>query len=395
MTDSPGFVSSVRLVARREFVERVRERSFAISTAITLLILVGVIVLPPLFGAGRPTTYDVAFGGPSGSATAKAALAQAHVVDVHLRSRPVPADPRAALESGEVDAVVNSDQVAVKEALPDPLAGVLQAAHQQVSGAAALTRAGIDPDAVEAAFTVVRLRVQAVSPKAEDADARQAIAFISVVVLYSQLIGYGFWVALGVVEEKSSRVVEVLLAAVRPRALLTGKIIGIGLLGLMQLVILAAAGLAAGAASGALKLEASIVGPVVLVLPWFLMGYAFYACVFAAAAARVSRQEDLQNSTTPLTLVIMVSFFAAFYATGHPDALLSQVLSVLPPFSALVSPPRAAAGAMPGWQVALAVALMLLATAGLVRVAARLYEGAILRIGATVSWKDAWAGGRH
>jgi len=104
----------------------------------------------------------------------------------------------------------------------------------------------------------------------------------------------------------------------------------------------------------------------------------------------VSRQEEVQNVTTPVTMVLLVSFLAGIYASNEPDSTLTTVLSVVPPFSALVSPPRVAAGAMPFWQLALAVGLMLLAVVLLVRVAARLYEGAVLRTGARVGLREAW-----
>ena len=91
-------------------------------------------------------------------------------------------------------------------------------------------------------------------------------------------------------------------------------------------------------------------------------------------------------------MVLLASFFAGIYASNAPTSTLTAVLSVVPPFSALVSPPRAAAGAAPAWQQALSVTLMLLAIVVLVRVAARLYEGAVLRTGAKVSWREAWQG---
>jgi ABC-2 type transport system permease protein len=212
------------------------------------------------------------------------------------------------------------------------------------------------------------------------------------VILYGQIIGYGFWVATGVVEEEASRVVEVLLATIRPRVLLTGKIIGIGVLGLVQLLILGVAGLVAGRATGSLDIDGETLGIVGIAFAWFLLGYAFFASLFAAAAARVSRQEDVQNVTTPITMVLLASFFAGIYASSSPDSSLTTVLSIVPPFSALVNPPRIAAGSVPAWQVGLAVLLMLLVIVVLVRVAARLYEGAVLRTGAKVGWREAWQG---
>jgi ABC-2 type transport system permease protein len=154
--------------------------------------------------------------------------------------------------------------------------------------------------------------------------------------------------------------------------------------------VLGVVALVAGKVSGGLELTTDAVRVLGVVIGWFLLGYAFYAAVFAASAARVSRQEEVQNVTTPITMVLLVSFLAGIYAANEPTSTLTQVLSVVPPFSALVSPPRVAAGSMPLWQLALAVGLMLLAVVGLVRVAARLYEGAVLRTGARVGLREAW-----
>jgi len=156
--------------------------------------------------------------------------------------------------------------------------------------------------------------------------------------------------------------VEVLLAAVRPVQLLAGKIIGIGLVGLLQL---------------------------------FILGYAFYSCLFAVAGAIVSRQEELQNTVTPLNLVLVASFFLAFSALQNPDGTLAQVASYLPPVAPLVMPPRVAGGTVPAWEVALSVLITLATIVALVPLAGRIYSGAVLRTGARVKLGAAWAAGRR
>jgi ABC-2 type transport system permease protein len=119
---------------------------------------------------------------------------------------------------------------------------------------------------------------------------RQGIAFVAGVILYGQLLGYGFWVATGVVEEKSTRVVELLLSAIRPRQLLAGKVIGIGLLGLGQLILIGLCGVLIGSASGQLDVNGDVAAAVGVVMLWFLLGFALYSCAFAVAGALVPRQ---------------------------------------------------------------------------------------------------------
>jgi ABC-2 type transport system permease protein len=382
--------SGIGLVARREFVERVRERSFLISTAVSAVILVALILLPRLLSGS--SSVHVVFAGSDAAAVAAAAqrqAAQAGVDLVVVPSGSASEDERRA-RAGEVDALVDGDTVVSKSALDPNLLALLNSAHQQVVGAQALADQGIDPARVTAALTVPPLRAETATPSDPKTDQRRTVAFVATIILYGQIVGYGFWVATGVVEEKASRVVEVLLATVRPKVLLSGKIIGIGLLGLLQLLGLGVVALAVGTLSGALDITGDATGVLVLVAAWFLLGYSFYAAVFAATAARVSRQEEVQNVTTPVTMLLLLSFFGGIYASNEPGTTATAVLSVVPPFSALVSPPRVAAGVVPLWQGVLSVALMLLAVLLLVRVAGRLYEGSVLRTGARVSLREAW-----
>jgi ABC-2 type transport system permease protein len=299
------------------------------------------------------------------------------------------------VRDGDVDAVVDDGRVLVDRELPPSLRVVLDNAWQGAVSDERLAAAGLDPARASAALAVDPLAVRTLDPDAEEAAVRGQVAFLGGLVLYGQLLGYGFWVALGVVEEKSSRVVELLLSAIPARTLLAGKVLGIGLLGLGQLLLLAVAGLGVAAALGAVRLEATVVEPVLVVLAWFVLGYTAYACLMAAAAARVSRQEELQNATTPVSTLAIVSFLATFYVANNPDAVLSRVLSLVPPVSALTMPVRSARGDAAGWEVPVAVALMLALIAGLVVVAGRVYEGAVLRTGAKVPFAEAWRSGRR
>ena len=187
--------------------------------------------------------------------------------------------------------------------------------------------------------------MRSLEPVDEDAQSKRAIATVAVFLLYGQLIGYCFAVAMGVVEEKSTRVVEVLLAAVRPVQLLAGKIVGIGLVGLIQLAIIGVIGLVVAVAANVITLPPDAAGTIGSVLLWFLLGYAFYSSMFAVAGAIVSRQEELQNTATPLNLLLVASFFIAFSSsvTGA-DSTLARVSSFLPPVAPLVMPLRIAGG---------------------------------------------------
>lgn len=388
------FTQATRTVAARELTERLRDKSYWVSTAITLVILGAVLFLPTLFDDDK--TYTVAYGPDATPGLSAAAKATANQLELTIEESDLSGEAAAqALEAGDLDAYVTGNRILVHTELDNQLGAALQTAHQQVMAAERLRAEGLDPAAVEEARNVPPLAVDAQEPVDPAADRRGQIAFIGSIVLYGQIIGYCMWVAFGIVEEKSSRVVELILSAIPTRALLAGKILGIGLLGLLQLVLIAVFGLAVGNVSGMLEVTSDLLAPVGYVLVWFVLGYAFYSAVFAATAARVSRQEELQNIVGPLTMLLMVSFFASFYVNFNPDSLVSRLLAVVPPFSALCAPVRMARGLVPWWETGLAVGLMALAIAALIVLGARIYDGAILRMGAKVSIKEAWLGGQR
>lgn len=396
MSRALPFREAMVLVARREFMQRARDRSFFVSTAITIGIIVLVVVFPRVLNFGADE-YAVAFTGPDGAAMQVVAQAQAELADVDLTAVAVadPDEAEALVRDGDLDAYVEGDAVVVERDLPSSLRAVLENAHSAVSGTRALEDAGIDPDQVASALDTARLELVTLDPEADERTTRGGIAFIGALVLYGQLLGYGFWVALGVVEEKSSRVVEVLLSAIPARALLAGKVLGIGLLGLTQLLVISVVAVGAATLAGSLALEASMLQPIGLVLGWFVLGYVAYACLSAAAAARVSRQEELQNATTPLTMLAMVSFFASFYVFFNTGGAGPTVVAMIPPVSALAMPIRMARGDAAPWEVGLALVLMVGLIVGLVVVAGRVYEGAVLRMGAKVPLAEAWRSGRR
>ena len=386
----------VGLVMRREITTRVRERSFIISTVITLLIIAAVIIVPTLLSRGGDEVKVGLLGNPGPVEPALQQAATGQDVKLTVRRYADEAAARSAVQAGDVSAVfLGGDRVLVKEDLEGETEQVVQTAYRQAAAAQRLTAAGIDPAAAARALDVPPLAVTAIDPPNADSDARRTAAYFGVLLLYFQLFGYGLWVAFGVVEEKSSRVVELLLATVRPWQLLAGKVIGIGLLGLGQLVLTGVVGITAAIATGAVEVPSGILGVAGQVLVWFLLGFAFYACLFAALASLVSRQEELQNVTTPLSVLLLGSFFLAIAALDAPDSTLVRVASIVPPSSTMVMPIRWAAGDAPLWELGLAIALMLIAVVALVRLAGWIYAGAVLRSGPRVKLSDALAAGRR
>jgi ABC-2 type transport system permease protein len=390
-------IDGIRLVARRELTERTRERSFLISTVVTLLILCGFIVIPKVFFSDRTTTWDVGLVGAGSAPLARPLETQAPLVGARVRvQRPADAvAAEAALRDGDLDlAIVDGRQLLAESDPDDRLVALVQAASRLARAQTALAEANLSEQQIADALAPPPLPVRTLEASDPERRANRAIAFPAVLLLYGQLIGYGYTVAVGVVEEKATRVVEVLLSTIRPVQLLAGKIIGIGLVGLVQLLIIGGVGLAVAVGIDAIDLPPGAFATLGMVLLWFLLGYALYSVLFAVAGATVSRQEEVQNTSTPMSLVLVASFLAAISALNNPDGTIATVTSYLPPTAPLVMPVRVAAGAASGWEIVVSVLLTLAAIAVLVPLSARLYSGAVLRSGARVKLSSAWSASR-
>jgi ABC-2 type transport system permease protein len=181
--------------------------------------------------------------------------------------------------------------------------------------------------------------------------------------------------------------VELLLAVLRPWQLMAGKIIGIGIVGLLQFAIIGGVGLAGALATDLLTLPpASAAGTLVAALAWYAIGFFLFAAMLAAAAALVSRQEDVTSVVQPVMVAIAATFVVSIaLLTDDPDDPLVEILSVVPPFSPVLMPARAALGSVPIWQTGVSVALAAAAVAALAWWGGKIYAYAVLRTGARVT----------
>jgi ABC-2 type transport system permease protein len=389
------FWQAVRLVAMREMSTRSRERSFLLGSAVSVIIILLVAVVPPLLGLGGTQGYTVVATDAQGLAVAQAAARTDEAFDARVTVRRMdPAAAARALEAGDADAVLTGGTLRAKDDPPDTLANLLQAANRDVRTAQALRAAGVSGDVLRQALAPPPLRVTTTTPADEDRARRGGLAFIAVLALFGQIIAYGNFVAMGIVEEKSSRVVEVVLSTIRPRALLAGKVLGLGVLGFAQLLLTAILGLIAAQAAGALEIDGDVIAAVLLAVVWFVVGYAFYACLYATAATLVPRQEELQSVMTPLTIVLLVSYFVSFGAVNDPDGTLARVASFIPFTAPMTMPPRIALGAASASEIVAAFVITLAAAAALIPLAGRIYSGAILRTGQAVKRREAWRAAR-
>ena len=217
----------------------------------------------------------------------------------------------------------------------------------------------------------------------------KATSVIGLVLLFFMLTQYNTWILIGVMQEKSSRVVEVLLATVRPIQLLGGKVLGIGLVALGQATLIVGFALIVGAAVGSDLLHGT--APLVLVceLLWLVLGYAFYCWVYAAAGSTAERQDQVQTLALPLSIPILVGyvFSITVASSGNPD-LFFKVLAYLPPTAPFCMPVLVGLSQVTWWEFVASVLISIAGTAGMAIFAARIYRRAVLRTGGRVRVRE-------
>lgn len=389
---TPGSGAIVRLVAAREVSTRIRDRTFLISTGLILLLVLGSLVFQAIVISGSSKVTVGVVGDRAALAPVLQAQGRATGVDVTVVGLADEAAARTAVDDGDVSgALVGAGtaqpRLLVKRTASRPLESVVQGAVAQAALSRQLAAAGITR------IDVPRVQVSPLQAQSQDTGERTGVAIVGLVVLYTLLILTGQFVAQGVVEEKSTRVVELLLATMRPWQLLAGKILGLGLLGLAQIIVLSVAGVIGAIAFDVVSFPGQLIGTVGSVVAWFVLGYAFYAAVFAAAASLVSRQEDLASVITPTTLLLVVGFFIAIQGAQNPSGSLATVTSFIPGLSPMVMPVRIAAGGTALWEVLLAIAIQLVGIAVVVRLGGRIYAGALLRTGGRTKIREALRAG--
>jgi ABC-2 type transport system permease protein len=374
------------MVAAREISARVRDKNFIISSVVILVLLLGTLGLQVALNSGDEGVRVGVVGQEAG--LEEALEQQGEALDVAVAVVDVAGEDaaRTALADGDVDGVLlpgPRPELLVEQSADGALQAVAQGAVAQLALAEQLAEAGVT------SLEVPELGVTPLDPEADADGQRVVVAIIGIAVLYGLLILFGQFVAQGVVEEKASRVVELLLATMKPWQLLAGKILGLGVLGLAQTVVIAAVGVGGALAFDVVDIPGELIGTAASVVAWFVLGYAFYASIFAVAASLVSRQEDLGTVLMPTTLVLVVAFVVGIQAGGDPDGTLAVVTSYAPGLSPMVMPVRQAAGDVAAWEMALAVVLMLAAIALVVRLGGRVYAGALLRTSGRTKVREA------
>jgi ABC-2 type transport system permease protein len=390
-------MGAVGLVAMREFTERLRSRAFLISNGVVMGLLLLSVSLPLLMGENDPT--KVGYVGDDGARVASVAATQQDNFAIEIETTEVADRPaaEAAIDAGDLDAVLlDAGTVLVDRTIDTRLEALLANASNALRVDDRLADAGLSEEERQELFAIGPLEV---TSRTEDGNAIDPfsppvmVAFFGVFLLYGLLVIYGQWVAQGIVEEKQSRVIEVLLSTVRPVELLGGKILGLGMLGFAQILLIAAIGVGGLSMSDTIELPSSGYGALALVVVWFIPGYLLYATLFAMSGAVVSRVEDLQSAVMPVIIVLVLALFGAQIAISDPTSTMATVAGVFPFTAPIVQPVLVASGAIGVWEMILAAVLAVLALAIMLPICARIYRGGILATRTKTSYRAAWTNG--
>lgn len=392
-------------VAHREVTQRGRSKAYVITTAILLLLVVALVVIPQLLGEETQqmnlgvlgadndvivqTAERLANGDDEADGPQSVSI---EITEFEDRSR-----AEEALEANEIEAVIVDGSEVIVERTgrffgDTSLVGLLQRAAATVALEQIVTEQGETATNVIELMTTDTLVTTSLTEEGVDDETRGVVAYAGLLLLYGAILLYGSWILTGITEEKTNRVVEVLLSTIRPWQLLGGKILGIGVLGISQFAGTVTAALIAVEVTGVFELPTLDIGAATTLVLWFVLGFLLFAVLFGAAGSLVSRSEDAQTVAFPMSMVAVVGFFLSITALGEPEGVAAVIGTFVPVTAPFVVPVRAALAAIPAWQYAASILLTLGFTIGMVFVGGRIYAGALLRFGGRVGIREAWRG---
>ncbi|NIZ91788.1 ABC transporter permease [Kineosporiaceae bacterium B12] len=381
------------IVAQREISERLHDKGFVFSTVFLLVVVLAASFLPGLLSGGTDR-YEVAVTADTAALVGDAQPGEQDV-QVGLRTVADAGAAEALVRAGDVDAAVlpgagGAVEVVGESSVPSGLGDLLTARVGAAQVLAGFAAAGVDGATAARILATPPAVQRLLDPDAVDPTTTALLGLAFSVLFFQIVLIFGYAIAQSVVQEKQTRVIELLVTTVPVRQLLIGKILGNGLLALAQLALLVLAGLA-GLFVAQRDLLASLPSVPVAALwfvVFFVLGFAMLSCLWAAAGAMASRLEDLQSTATPVQMLVMLPFFASFFA--NDPGTVQTVLSYLPLSSPMVMPRRVLAGDVALWEPLLSLLLIAATAAVLVAVARRLYENSLLQTGRSLSLRSAW-----
>ncbi len=407
------------IVARREFLERVRTIWFVVVTVLGPLGMAGMIIVPAWLAhksSEQKVRIDLvdrsvtANGQPTG--LGKEVIGFAEKLKLNFEFRVVTANTTnqellARIRSEKIDGFLEipadgmNDGTIVYRGANATNFRVTGLLHQIVNFAVRSKKNNIEPAKLLALIAPVPFKARHTTGE-EDGSSGQAkfiIGYAVMFILYMSILLYAVNVLRSVVLEKSSRVVEIMVSAVKPRSLMLGKIIGVGGVGLFQLSIWAAVGFLLltyrtqllgvfGVGGGTFSIPGLGFGAVVIVLAYFLVGYFFYSALYAAVGAMVNSEQEAQQAQTPIVLLLIIPVLCVQLIANDPRSSAAEWLTMIPFSSAILMPMRYLLGGATVMDVVLSMGILLAATAVVVWLAARIYRVGILMYGKRPSLRE-------
>lgn len=426
------------VVLRREYLERVRSKWFIVATLLGPLLFGGLMIGPAAMAMRTrvsPSLADVVILDATGTDLGHRAA------EALRRASPVPiADTLPLVRSLRAEGVPAAERRAVDEVVARRHAGYLVLDSTTLGGTGAryagrnatslvemgtierivrqsllgmrLEREGINPDRV-ATLTAMKLDLQAekISDKGIEKGSGKAslvFAYVLFMVLYFMIAFYGQSILRGVMEEKTSRVAEVVVSSVKPNTLLAGKVLGVGAVALTQVATwVAVAALlfvnrgpifeafGAGPAAGAMVLPTVPAGIAIALVLFFILGFVFYAALHAAVGAMVSNQEDVQQASLPIMLLLLSSVVFINVVLMNPGAPSARIFSLLPWSAPILMPMRMALIPLPWTEIVASLASVALGCVAVLWVSAKIYRVGLLMYGKRPGWGEVMRWVRH
>jgi ABC-2 type transport system permease protein len=396
----------VWIVAKREFLERSRTRVFRLTLfGLSAAVFAGIIIISFLAGDADPIAIGIGGDSPEGIIADIEAVADVSGDSVIVLDLGTRADAQRAVENGEVDVALIDEATVVSGSSPSrTVSSILSAAVQINARRRVAVDLGLSDSDVATLVEPIQVDFVQLDPvdPSEAADtgdeARAVASFFTSIVLLTTIMMFGQFVAIGIVEEKQNRIVEVILSRVPASSLLVGKVLGIGALGLLQVVALGTAavvGLAFAPLDGLGDIDLTAIGitAVIWLIFWFILGYLVYSFMYATLGATISRQEDMQSIAFIPAIAIMPAYFLMILTLEAGTNVWVLIASFVPIWSPIVMPFRINTGDAAPWEIIVSVLIIALTIVAMVRFGSKVYRGAALRTGARVPLLDAWRSG--
>lgn len=406
--------STVRVVAGREIAVKLRDKAFLWTTAFMLLLVTAATLLPVLLSQRVPDLRVAVQGDAAEQVIDLAAELGARAQDEPAATSPLELLTLGGLPSADVTWVTVEPGVDIERLLDDgdvaaallgedladlrlvgqrevssELETLVTAASNELQVTQAAEEGGLSPEQVAAVTQPTPPQVELLEPRAEGTMPPELLALLFAFLFYLSVLTFGTSIAQSVVEEKQSRVVELLVAAIPVRWLLAGKVLGNTIMAAGQVVVIVGAGLLGAVAAGQGALVSQLVGSAGWFVLFFLLGFVMLSCLWAVGGSLASRVEELSSTTALMQILVIVPFFAAVLPIDEGTRTL---LSYVPFTAPLLMPARIVLGTAEAWEPAVAAVVVLATSAVFVWLGARLYAGSVLHTSGRLKAAQAWRG---